>query len=175
MLHVFSYSRTFIGFLVVLGCLAPELSIANTSALPPQQHVNSGVKSFREWKSAKVQDAQLRVKFLKQKLNPEVTAGSIQDPNLAKKSGTSEAGLSRELHEQLEREILNLSLTQDLSMTDYFVGYLTKQSSLDVAIRDLSSRLTPEEVAELMSAYAQNFFQSKPTSVKVAPRADSGQ
>lgn len=160
---------------MALGCLAPGLSLADTSALPPQQNVHSGVKSFREWKNAKVQDAQLRVKFLKQKLNPETTTAGNQDPNLAMKSATSEAGLSRELHEQLEREILNLSLTQDLSMTDYFVGYLTKQSSLDVAIRDLSTRLTPEEVAELMSAYAQNFFQSKQSSVKVAPRADSSQ
>lgn len=173
MLYVFSY-RTLVVFLVALAWLAPGLSYANTSALPPQQHVSSGVKSFREWKSAKLQDAQLKVKFLKEKIKPDAAQHSTHDPNL-KKNITSEAGLSSELHDQLERELLNLSLTQDLSMTDYFVGYLTKQSSLDVAIRDLSTRLTPEEVAELMSAYAQNFFQTKPSSVKVAPRADSSQ
>ncbi|MBY0553005.1 hypothetical protein K2P97_00655 [bacterium] len=175
MLHVVSY-RALIIFSVALSCIAPELSFADTSAFPPQQHVSTGVQSFREWKSAKVQDAQLRVKFLKQKIKPEAsTAMGTQDPNLAMKSVTSEAGLSRELNDQLEREILNLSLTQDLTMSDYFVGYLTKQASLDLAIRDLSTRLTPEEVAELMSAYAQNFFQTKPSTVKVAPRADSGQ
>ncbi|MEQ1723418.1 MAG: hypothetical protein ABL930_09600 [Pseudobdellovibrio sp.] len=176
MLHVFSH-RTLILFILALALLAAPIdAYSDTSASAPQQHVKSGVQSFREWKSSKVQDAELKVKFLKQKIKPVTAAGqSTLDPNLAIKSGSPEAGLNQELHAQLEREILNLSLTYDLTMTDYFVGYLTKQNSIDVAIRDISGRLSAEEVAELMSAYAQNFFQTRPTNVKVAPRADSSQ
>jgi hypothetical protein len=176
MLHVFSH-RTLILFIMALGLLAAPLeAYSDASALAPQPHVNSGVQSFREWKSSKVRDAELKVKLLKQKVKPETAViRNTQDPNLTVKSGISEAGLNQELHAQLEREILNLSLTHDLTMTDYFVGYLTKQNSIDVAIRDISGRLSAEEVAELMSAYAQNFFQTRPASVKVAPRADSSQ
>jgi hypothetical protein len=79
------------------------------------------------------------------------------DPNLVIKSGSSEAGLSQELNSQLESEILSLSRTQDLTMNDYFVTYLIKQSS--------------EDAAELMSAYPQNMLQTRPSTLKISPRA----
>jgi hypothetical protein len=162
---------------MALGFLAVPLeAYSDSSVSAPQPHVDSGVQSFREWKSSKVKDAELKVKLLKQKIKPETNSvRNTQDPNLLVKSASSEAGLSQELNAQLEREILNLSLTQDLTMSDYFAGYLTKQNSIDVAIRDISGRLTGEEVAELMSAYAQNIFENRPSNLKTAPRANFSQ
>lgn len=147
-LYVFS-CRTLILALLALVVLAPTSSYCVTSTLPPNQNVSSGVLSYREWKNSKINDAQMKIKSIKDKLGA--------DPNFQIKSTGTEAGLGKEL----EREILTLSLTQDLTISDYFVGYLTRQASLDTAIKDVAIKLTPDEVAELMAAYAENFFQVK--------------
>ena len=143
-LYIFSY-RTLLIAVMSLAVLAPSSSYSFTSALPQSQNVSSGVLSYREWKSSKISEAQLKIKTIKEKI--------IVDPNMPIKTLGTEAGLSKEL----EREILNLSVTQDLTISDYFVGYLTRQSSLETAIKDVSPRLTPDEVAELMSAFAEHF------------------
>ncbi len=161
-LYVFS-CRTLMLALLALIALAPASSFSFTSALPPNQNVSSGVLSYREWKNSKIQDAKLKIKSVREKYGT--------DPNVQLKTTGTEAGLSKEL----ERELLNLSLTQDLTISDYFVGYLTRQASLDAAIKDVSIKLTSEEVAELMSAYAENFFQSKPSALKSISPAESSQ
>ncbi len=125
---------------------------------------STGVKSFREWKNAKIQEAEVRLKELKTK---------SKDPNLSHKKG-SEAGLSEELQYELELEHTNLSLSRDLTISDYFVGYLSKQNSLTAAINEVAGRLSPAEVAELMLSYADRFASLHPTAVKMAPRADHG-
>lgn len=125
---------------------------------------SSGVKSYREWKSAKILEVEARLKELKTK---------SKDPNLSHKKGT-EAGLSQELQYEIELEHTNLSLSRDLTISDYFVGYLSKQGSLTAAINEVAGRLSPAEVAELMTSYADRFAQLHPASVKVAPRADYG-
>ena len=161
-LYVFS-CRTFMLALLALIVLAPAFSYSVTSALPPNQNVSSGVLSYREWKNSKINDAQMKIKSIKDKLGT--------DPNTQIKSTGTEAGLSKEL----EREILTLSLTQDLTISDYFVGYLTRQTSLDAAIKDVAIKLTPDEVAELMAAYAENFFQVKPQALKPNSATDLSQ
>lgn len=137
-----------LGF-VVFGTFVPTMA-------------STGVKSFREWKSAKIQEADARLKELKTK---------SKDPNLSHKKGT-EAGLNEELQYELELEHTNLSLSQDLTISDYFVGYLSKQTSLASAINEVAGRLSPAEVAELMLSYADHFAHLHPSSVKMAPRAD---
>lgn len=134
----------------------------------------ANVKSYLEWKNSKISEIENRVKGLREKMVSQAVARptNSKDPNLANKSKI-EAGLRADLQDQLDQEMLNLSISRDLSISDYFVGYLTKQPSLDSAIKDVSGRLTAEEVAELMEAFAQYFFQSRPSGSKMAPRADS--
>ena len=100
--YVFS-SRTLMMALLALIVLVPASSYCVTSALPPNQNVSSGVLSYREWKNSKIHDAQMKIKTIKGKLGT--------DPNSPIKNTGTEAGLSKEL----EREILTLSLTQDLT------------------------------------------------------------
>lgn len=65
----------------------------------------------------------------------------------------TEAGLSQ----KLEQEILNLSFTQDLNVSDYFVDSLIKKNSLDTAIN------------------IQHFLKSSPADArKAASGADRG-
>lgn len=188
MLYVFSKIK--FSSILLVGCLTAmnswasingnSASAAATNTQAQSQAVvtplapPSNIKSYLEWKNSKISEIENRVKSLREKMVSQAVARTTnsKDPNLANKSKT-EAGLRVDLQDQLDQELLNLSISRDLSISDYFVGYLTKQPSLDTAIKDVSGRLTAEEVAELMEAFAQYFFQSRPSGSKMAPRADT--
>ncbi|MBC7420946.1 MAG: hypothetical protein H7328_09470 [Bdellovibrio sp.] len=148
---------------------------ATTLAGPPAPALPT-VKSYREWKASMVTEAEARLKTTREIILSKRRGAASKDPNLAAGNSNLESGLNNDLqtmHSKFEKESLQLSMAHDLTISDYFVGYLTKQRELDKAIREVSSRLSAEEVAELMSAYANNFFSSKPTGAKAAPQADS--
>lgn len=172
-MHVHVVSRSLMGLVLVAACLFSVRTQAGVLPSSDQSQMQSSTKSYREWKNSKISEVEVKIKSLKEKLGLQRSFAA--DPNLLlKDSKTSEGGLAEDLKNQLDREMLNLSLARDLTISDYFVGYLTKQNSLDLAIKDVSGRLSSEEVAELMAAYAQNFFQTKPNAVKSSPSADSG-
>ena len=114
-------------------------------------------KSFREWKSEKVQDALGKVTITKTKIQLAKT----RDPNLHRRRAGLEAisGIQLEpLEAQLERDQATLEMAKDLSVTDYFAGYLTKLQDKKTAFNEVAGKLTAEEVAELMAAYANSVF-----------------
>lgn len=123
------------------------------------------VKSFREWKTDKVQFAQGKVTSIKSQIELKKsgrTAAISPDPNMAHKSSL-EAVSSRDMSiEKLERQLremqYGLEVATDLSVTDYFVGYLTKVQDKKAAFNEVAGKLSPEEVAELMTAYANSVF-----------------
>jgi hypothetical protein len=51
-------------------------------------------------------------------------------------------------------------MAKELTVADYFAGYLTKQRDQAQAIKDVSARLSADEVAELMTIYANSVFGS---------------
>lgn len=131
-------------------------------------------KSYREWKLVMASEAEVRFNHTRDLMLTSQRVTASKDPNNAP-SMTSEAGLHADLQamqRKYEKERLQLSMAHDLTISDYFVGYLTKQADLGQAIKEVSDRLSAEEVAELMNAYANNFFISKPTSTKQGPQAD---
>ncbi|MGE5085016.1 MAG: hypothetical protein ACM3MG_01850 [Bacillota bacterium] len=130
-------------------------------------HASSTVKSYREWKTEKISVAQLRVSSLKAQLDARKQARSIAqgtDPNLARTGRTGvEAVPTRDIsvekiERQLREEQYDLEVAKDLSVTDYFVGYLTKIQDKKSAFKEVAGKLSPEEVAELMTAYANSVF-----------------
>jgi hypothetical protein len=129
------------------------------------------VQSFREWKSTKITEAENKIKIIRDKI-------STGDPNMVfspVKQDKVEAGLHASLLQQLEKEELNLSNLKDLGISDYYVGYLLKQGSLEEAINSVSGKLTAEDVAELMRAYAEQFSTSTRQQSKTATRLDFSQ
>lgn len=127
------------------------------SPAPAQETLKT--KSFREWKSEKVQDALVRVTQTKTKIQ----IAKSKDPNLARRKAGLEAtsGTSNEtLESQLQQDQSILEMAKDLSVTDYFVGYLTKVQDKKAAFNEVAGKLTSEEVAELMAAYANSVFGS---------------
>ncbi len=145
-----------------------------TAALASSHHY----KSFREWKASMIAAVLEKSNLSQQALTvKQRLSASATDPNTLRKT-KSEAGLNsqlEELQQQAEKDRYQLSVTKDLTISDYFVGYLTVQKDLAATISEVSSRLSPDEVAELMHAYANNFFSSKPSTQPSAARAEANQ
>lgn len=129
----------------------------NVSALTPTHQESAKTKSFREWKSEKVQDALSRVTSTRTKIQ----IAKCKDPNMARRKAGLEAssGTDNEnLETQLQQDQSILEMAKDLSVTDYFVGYLTKVQDKKAAFNEVAGKLTAGEVAELMAAYANSVF-----------------
>ncbi len=122
----------------------------------------TGIKSYREWKNDRVIFAQAKVTSLKSQIETQKSIGT--DPNLAKaKRGQLEAAPTKDLtlgrlEKIMNEEVYDLELAQELSVTDYFVGYLIKVQNKKSAFQEVAGKLSPEEVAELMTAYANSVF-----------------
>lgn len=123
------------------------------------------IKSYREWKHELVVDAQSKVTGLKSQIEARKQARSVNigiDPNLARSKGleafaTRDASVEK-LEKELRTELYDLDVANDLTVTDYFVGYLTKVQNKKAAFKEVAGKLSPEEVAELMTAYANSVF-----------------
>lgn len=131
------------------------------------------VKSYREWKTEKVSQASVRVASVKNQLDNKKAVGV--DPNLAMNrskhqlEGTPGKDLAAEkLERMLRAEQYDLELARDLSVTDYFVGYLIKVQDKKAAFQEVAGKLSPEEVAELMTAYANSVFGAHQTDLPVS-------
>lgn len=126
----------------------------------------AGVKSYKEWKLERVSVAQVRVTSIKNQIeNRKAVKLAIAqgvDPNLQKIRGMEAASSSDFMVERLERQLkmeqFSLDLAKDLSVTDYFAGYLTKVQNKKAAFQEVAGKLSAEEVAELMNAYANSVF-----------------
>jgi hypothetical protein len=141
------------------GILAVLLAIG--IALPAFAETN--IQSYKEWKNEKIQMAvsqamQARAHLLKAKAENNLS----QRPNLEK---------------TLEQRLWHLDIAKELSITDYFVLYLTPQNQPD-RFKLAAQKLSVSEIAELMKAYAAELEDSEstpqPTNPAVTSRAMSG-
>jgi hypothetical protein len=122
----------------------------------------TSVLSYKEWKSSKIQTIESRIRQLEEQRRP-VSGAQSTDPNLSMHfKKPSEAQLPIELAAQIENEMTILNVVQDLTITDYFVGYLTQQNPTEQVIKEVAGKLSTEEVAELMAAYAQHVASPRP-------------
>ncbi len=175
-LYVISTS-TFIVF-ALFSMAVHATPVSNPSAAAAKQLISFQFKSFREWKNGMIYMAEAQAKQSKNAVAmKQRIAASTTDPNLSQKQNL-ESGLSMQLEElqkQAEKDQYQLSITKELTISDYFVGYLTKQNDMKAAINEVSGRLSAEEIAELMAAYANNFFSSRPSSGMAPTRAGTSQ
>ncbi len=122
---------------------------------------SSAIKSFREWKSEKIQLA---------------VQQSLQMRNLILKTKTSGPSKNAEaLERQMTQLNWNLEVSKDLSVTDYFVLYLSQQPQKD-RFKLAAGKLTTAEIADLMQAYAQSLTSNpNPATETAAPTNLSSQ
>ncbi|MFN8789878.1 MAG: hypothetical protein ACK5Y2_00300 [Bdellovibrionales bacterium] len=115
--------------------------------LSAQAFGNSSLLSFKEWKSAKITS-----------VRQEYT--TLETLYLSKKTANSKDQALPGLYRQLKNSKAHLEELNDLTVTDYFISYLSrykdKKSVFDAAI----ARLEPSEVSQVMGAYANSLLKT---------------
>ncbi len=155
----------------------PLIAFWSMTAFAYQADAGVGVKSYREWKAEQVQQAQTTVVSIKaqidyKKASSARTMALGADPNMAHKNVVEAASTQDKSVEKLERQLreeqYDLDVAKDLSVTDYFVGYLTKVQDKKSAFNEVAGKLTAEEVAELMAAYANSVFGAHASDLPIS-------
>lgn len=128
------------------------------------------IKPFKEWKNEMIESAKQRWNTSKSQL--EIYEGSVSSKSAIQSK--SEEGLDpqrEQLQDQIQADESYLLFTKDLTVSDYFVGYLVKQKNPQTAFKEAALKLIPEEVAELLNAYANHISESNSVgkSSKQAP------
>ncbi len=157
-------------------------------------------QTFREWKSAQVQVVLGRMAQYKNivekadksypernlaNTKPLIMGGSSANRRVGVShsggsrsiSSATEAGLDSHIQQaerSLGKENVNLEIANELSLTDYVVGYLAKIKARKGALVEVAERLTPEEVAELMAAFTNAVTSSAPIEEVKSQGAASG-
>ncbi len=151
------YGKILSILIAALLLLSADVLAGGAGTAHSQAPVGNELKSYREWKNTMVDAAQLRVQKTKNSLEQHrQLSGLLIDPNLKN---------------QLSKEQLRAALASELTINDYFVGYLNKQTNLQQAIKGVAGKLSDDEVAELMSAYAYSFNRIEIKPLKSASEA----
>ncbi|MBX2987994.1 MAG: hypothetical protein KF802_08850 [Bdellovibrionaceae bacterium] len=124
------------------------LSMAAFLATTETVWAAESVKSYREWKNTQVSEAKGRYETVKNRLNHHK-----HDPGARRQKPAT-----HRLEAQVYREKVAVETAQELTVSDYFAGYLAKMSNKNSVYKEVAGKLSPEEVAELMSAYANSVF-----------------
>lgn len=96
------------------------------------------LKSFQDWKKEKIQTALVQTNLIRAQI---LKAQTENNPKL-----------QESLERQLNQVRWNSEVARDLSVTDYFVLYLSQQNQPD-RFQQAAQRMTTSEVAELIEAY----------------------
>ncbi len=116
----------------------------------------SEYKSYRQWKNEKIQLAIGKLNLTRAHLDSRKLAQAHGNNKTEASSGV-EVGLSQ-LETQMRLDLMSIEMAKDLTVTDYFVGYVNKIQEKKEFINDIAAKMSAEEVAELMTAYAQSIF-----------------
>lgn len=129
----------------------------------PNEKSTSEILSFQEWKGAQVLEAKnqvvrlsnritlLKKGILKVEDSAEVAIDK-QDPELSsgRVKTLEDKDLVGRLETQLKSALENLQFTTELGLKDYFAVYLSRYKDQPEAISAAASKLSKEEVLELL-------------------------
>jgi hypothetical protein len=134
-------------FLILLSLfLSP--AFANTQP-------ESAVLSFKEWKGQKIQLAQTEYK-------------SLEEEYLNKKRETPQDPKLKALYSELKHSKESLGELSDLSVTDYFIAYLSQFKAKKAVFQTALSKLASDEISELMTAYANSLLKTSGEGIPAA-------
>lgn len=120
------------------------------------------LRSYREWKTDKIQEAILKVATTKTQIEVRRLSQSIH----SKTEAVATADMSTtQMENQLKADLTALEVAKDLTVTDYFVGYMSKIPDKVESIKEIAAKMKSDEVAELMLAYASSIFGSTATDI----------
>ncbi len=132
--------------------IAVLVSFQAMAAIPSSPQ---SIKGYHEWKSEKIQNTLNQISTLK--------------AQITKAQADSNKKQIEAFENQLDQLKWNLEVSEDLSVTDYFVLYLSQQTAND-RFQQAAQKISTKEVAELMEAYS-NTLGSSPADLVAKPAA----
>lgn len=105
------------------------------------------ILSFKEWKVSKVSEA--KTKYSK-----------LETEYLTKKNTNPRDRNLKLIYSDLRSYKAHIDEASELSVSDYFVGYLSKVRDQKKAFKLAAEKLDSSEVAELMTAYADSLLET---------------
>lgn len=126
-------------------------TVQNNSSVAP----SSATKSFKEWRDQKIHEIQTRVDLVQARIDSQLPT----DTNLG------------QLQTQLKNDTYSLEMAKELTVSDYFVAYLTKVENKRETYKEIAAKMSHDEVADLMSAYINSIFSAQsPSSSTSSPQ-----
>ena len=113
----------------------------------PASSSTSTVLSFKEWKNDKSSVARNRY-------------SKLETEYIAKKSANPKDTILKSLYNDLKNSKSNVDEISELTVSDYFVGYLSRFKDQRKAFNVAAEKLDSSEVAELMTAYADSLLKT---------------
>jgi hypothetical protein len=132
---------TFFGLILSLLLSLAGTAQAATPAINSRKLaiVQTPVKSYREWKAQRIHTAGSQIGVLKAQLTSAQMMGrTAQAANLQK---------------EISQEQWNLDVAKELSVTDYFVLYLSQVPEAD-RFKQAAAKMSLNEIEEMMKAYS---------------------
>jgi hypothetical protein len=107
------------------------------------------ILSFEEWKLKQIESAQVtyNVAHVDHSLRSRAGSGRVDKKSL-------------ELQSRVDQAKLNLEMAKDLALHDYFVLYAAQLKTKE-DFKALVDRLSPEEAAVLLKAYAERILEQQ--------------
>ncbi len=153
---------------------APSKQIHTVQALSVTQGQASekaSLKSYRQWKNDKIQEAMAKVTFSKSLIEVR----KIAQTSKSKMEAVTMKDLNTtQIESQIKADLMALEMAKDLTVSDYFAGYLSKLPHRSDAVKEIAQKMTSEEVAELMMAYSNSLFGSSPAGLPVQAQQGLG-
>jgi hypothetical protein len=115
----------------------------------------SAVLSFKEWKGQKIQLAQVEYK-------------NLEEDYLKKKNDFPQDPKLKALYSELKHSKESLSEVGDLSVTDYFIAYLSQFKTNRAIFQSALAKLAPDDISELMTAYANSLLKTSGEGIPAA-------
>jgi hypothetical protein len=131
-----------------------SLSVANVVTSSPTLKV----LSFKEWKSDK--SSEIKARFNK-----------TEAEYLAKKNSNAKPADLNRLYNDLKMTKSRLDDIGELTVSDYFVGYLSHFKDKKAAFHAAAEKLDSGEVAELMAVYADSLLKTSGEGISTSPQS----
>lgn len=143
MLVAVSLKKMSVGLLSVIlfcGGFAANAATAPTTIVP-------AIQSFKEWRNAKLTEVRARY-------------NKLETEYISKKSANPKDKVLKSIYGDLKNTKSHLDEINDLTVSDYFVGYLSRFKDQKSTFQAVAAKLDSAEVAELMTAYADSLLKT---------------
>jgi hypothetical protein len=140
---------------VSVTATTPTPTSASAPHSTPSPITELGVMGFQSWRASRIEEA----RFNLDRMSSKVLADKID--------GSKGQKTTRPDH-RLDQARLNVEIAQELTIHDYFQLYLNQFKGKD-ALLEAAKKLSPEDVAELLSLYKKSLGadSSPPPSEKL--------